>query len=266
MFYSIPTATRALIIANIAMFGAQALVGDALIVYLGLWPINTAGNGLGFAPWQLVTYSFLHGNMLHLFFNMFALYMFGGELERLFGPKRYLNLYFLSVIAAAITQLVFSAIAGGEPYPTVGASGGVFGLLLAYGILSNPNGHAAFSADPDAGAGIRRNLRRVRTLPGCYWNAAGRCAFRASGRHVRCLALDPLLARSISFPQSLTAAFPQNCGIPSCPRVYCMRSQSCLASQELSNRVTFRGLAVARCPADQDFCCNASSLEAKIKL
>ncbi|HEV8519960.1 MAG TPA: rhomboid family intramembrane serine protease [Burkholderiales bacterium] len=134
MFYSIPTATRALIIANIAMFGAQALVGDALIVYLGLWPINTAGNGLGFAPWQLVTYSFLHGNMLHLFFNMFALYMFGGELERLFGPKRYLNLYFLSVIAAAITQLVFSAIAGGEPYPTVGASGGVFGLLLAYGM------------------------------------------------------------------------------------------------------------------------------------
>ena len=134
MFYSIPTATRALIIANIAMFGVQALVGDALIVYLGLWPINTAGNGLGFAPWQLVTYSFLHGNMLHLFFNMFALYMFGGELERLFGPKRYLNLYFLSVIAAAITQLVFSAIAGGEPYPTVGASGGVFGLLLAYGM------------------------------------------------------------------------------------------------------------------------------------
>ena len=137
MFYSIPTATRALIIANIAMFGVQALVGDALIVYLGLWPIKTASlavDGLGFAPWQLVTYSFLHGNVLHLFFNMFALYMFGGELERLFGPKRYLNLYFLSVIAAAITQLVFSAIAGGEPYPTVGASGGVFGLLLAYGM------------------------------------------------------------------------------------------------------------------------------------
>ena len=60
--------------------------------------------------------------------------VFGGELERLFGPKRYLNLYFLSVIAAAITQLFFSAIAGGEPYPTVGASGGVFGLLLAYGM------------------------------------------------------------------------------------------------------------------------------------
>jgi membrane associated rhomboid family serine protease len=137
MFSSIPPITRALIIANIAMFGAQALVGDALIVYLGLWPINTAAlaaDGLGFAPWQLVTYSFLHGGVTHLFFNMFALYMFGGELERLFGPKRYLNLYFLSVIAAAITQLVFSAIAGGEPYPTVGASGGVFGLLLAYGM------------------------------------------------------------------------------------------------------------------------------------
>jgi len=66
---------------------------------------------------------------------MFALYMFGGELERLFGQRRYFNLYFVSVIAAAIVQLIFSALAGGDPYPTVGASGGVFGLLLAYGMF-----------------------------------------------------------------------------------------------------------------------------------
>src|SRR5664279_1859278 len=137
MFYAIPPITRALIIANVAMFLLDMVVGDALILNLALWPVGTmtlAGGSHGFQPWQLITYSFLHGNLTHLFFNMFALYMFGGELERLFGQQRYFNLYFVSVIAAAIAQLVFSALAGGDPYPTVGASGGVFGLLLAYGM------------------------------------------------------------------------------------------------------------------------------------
>jgi len=139
---SIPKVTRALLIANVAMFVICLMVGDAFILNLALWPIGNmtpagmtpAGGSLGFQPWQIVTYSFLHGNITHLLFNMFALYMFGGELERLFGQQRYLNLYFLSVITAAIAQLLFSAAAGGDPYPTVGASGGVFGLLLAYGM------------------------------------------------------------------------------------------------------------------------------------
>jgi membrane associated rhomboid family serine protease len=137
VFHSTPPVTRALLIANVTIFAVEMLVGDAFIVNLALWPIGSmslAGGSHGFQPWQIVTYSFLHGNVLHLFFNMFALWMFGGELERLFGPKRYLNLYFVSVIAAAITQLIFSAVAGGDPYPTVGASGGVFGLLLAYAV------------------------------------------------------------------------------------------------------------------------------------
>ena len=137
MFYAIPPITRTLIIANVVMFLLDMVVGDAFILNLALWPIGTmtvAGGSHGFQPWQLITYSFLHGNLTHLFFNMFALYMFGGELERLFGQKRYFNLYFVSVISAAIAQLIFSALAGGEPYATVGASGGVFGLLLAYGM------------------------------------------------------------------------------------------------------------------------------------
>lgn len=137
MFYAIPPITRALIIANIAVFVLDTVLGETLRFTFGLWPIGTmtvAGGTSGFQPWQLITYSFLHGNLTHLFFNMFALYMFGGELERLFGQKRYFNLYFVSVIAAAIVQLIFSALAGGDPYPTVGASGGVFGLLLAYGM------------------------------------------------------------------------------------------------------------------------------------
>lgn len=135
MLYAIPPVTRALIIANVVMFLLDIVGGDALIMNLALWPIGTmtmTGGTAGFQPWQIITYSFLHGNLTHLFFNMFALFMFGGELERLFGQKRYFNLYFVSVISAAIVQLIFSALAGGDPYPTVGASGGVFGLLLAY--------------------------------------------------------------------------------------------------------------------------------------
>jgi len=135
MLYSIPPITRALIIANVAMFLADRALGEALTYYLALWPIGTSlpfGGFIEFQPWQVLTYSFLHAGGWHLFVNMFAVYMFGGELERLWGPKRYLNLYLASVISAAAAQLLFSSLAHSAPYPTVGASGGVFGLLLAY--------------------------------------------------------------------------------------------------------------------------------------
>jgi membrane associated rhomboid family serine protease len=113
--------------------------GNQLIVPFALWPLNTGAAygpelGASFAPWQLVTYSFLHGGMAHLFFNMLALFMFGSDLERLFGQRRYLTYYFVCVVTAAVAQLAVSASAGGPPYPTVGASGGVFGLLLAFGL------------------------------------------------------------------------------------------------------------------------------------
>ena len=137
MFYSIPPVTLALIFVNVAMFLCEILVGNVLILNLALWPWGTTATGggfIGFQPWQILTYSFLHANVVHLFFNMFALYMFGGELERLFNRKRFLNLYFASVITAAVAQLVVSNFLGGEPYPTVGASGGIFGLLLAYAV------------------------------------------------------------------------------------------------------------------------------------
>lgn len=137
MFQFLPPVTRALVIANVAAFLFEMAAGDVLIVYLALWPLETfspLAQFPGFQPWQIVTYSFLHAGIWHLFVNMFALYMFGGELERLWGPKRFLNLYIASVIAAAVTQLVYSSLSAGEPYPTVGASGGVFGLLLAYAI------------------------------------------------------------------------------------------------------------------------------------
>ncbi len=138
MFASIPPVTRTLILVNVAMFAFEAVAGDLLTVILALWPLGSAGRieGIpGFQPWQLLTYSFLHANFMHLLVNMYALFMFGGPLEMLWGPRRFVNLYFASVITAAIAQLAYSGFAGGDPYPTLGASGGVFGLLLAYAMV-----------------------------------------------------------------------------------------------------------------------------------
>ena len=98
-------------------------------VLFALWPL-----GPNFMPWQVVTYAFLHGDFFHLFFNMLGLWMFGSELERLWGPKRYIHLLLASVVAAAAVQLIFTTITGSMS-PTVGASGGLFGLLLSYGML-----------------------------------------------------------------------------------------------------------------------------------
>lgn len=140
MFPALPPVTRALLIANVAVFLAQAFADDSLVIWFALWPFGSpAYTGpeapAGFLPWQLVTYSFLHGNGLHLLVNMLGLFMFGSEVERVLGVRRYFTYYFVSVLAAALAQLVMSAMAAGPPYPTVGASGGVFGLLLAYGMF-----------------------------------------------------------------------------------------------------------------------------------
>ena len=128
-----PPVTTALIVANVAIYLLQSIL-PGLIVPFALWPVGAsqAALGVGFYPWQLVTYAFLHGSLLHLGFNMFALYMFGSPVEQVFGTRRYLIYYFVSVLSAAFTQLAFAALTGGI-YPTIGASGGVFGLLLAYG-------------------------------------------------------------------------------------------------------------------------------------
>jgi membrane associated rhomboid family serine protease len=124
-----PPVTQTLILINGVVFILQLAGGNALIYWFGLWPW-----GAGFAPWQLVTYSFLHGGITHIFFNMFALYMFGGDLERLFGPRWYLALYGVSVVTAGLTQLAFAAATQAPPFPTIGASGGAFGLLLTFGM------------------------------------------------------------------------------------------------------------------------------------
>ncbi len=129
---SLPPVTQALLLANVAIYFLDKLLGGMLGDWFALWPIGS-GN---FWPWQIVTYSFLHDPRTyeHLFFNMLGLWMFGSELELVWGQKRYLQFYAASVVAAALTQLIVSAVLGSN-VPTVGASGGLFGLLLAFAMI-----------------------------------------------------------------------------------------------------------------------------------
>jgi membrane associated rhomboid family serine protease len=132
----LPPITRLLLIANVAVFLLQFVIGDLLIIWFALWPFHTPHDfGAGFLPWQVISYGFLHGGLIHIGFNMLALYMFGGQIEQVFGSRRFLIYYLGCVFAAAVVQLLVSSFSGGPPVPTVGASGGVFGLLLAYGLF-----------------------------------------------------------------------------------------------------------------------------------
>jgi len=123
--------TQALLFANVAVFLAE-MSGAVALGELALWP--PGGFESRFEPWQLVTYAFLHGSFAHIFFNMLGLYMFGSEVERLFGSRFYAAYYFGCVVSAALCHLAVTSWMGATPYPTVGASGGVYGLLLAFGV------------------------------------------------------------------------------------------------------------------------------------
>ncbi len=137
---------------NVIMFLAQWLLSDrvralveiggipmaipAMNRYLGLSP-DLAWNG---AIWQLVTYMFLHGGLWHLAINMFILWMFGSEIEHLMGTRRFIRFYFFSGIGAGLINMLPNCPWWAVPssIPTVGASGAIFGILVAYG-MSFPN-------------------------------------------------------------------------------------------------------------------------------
>ena len=124
--FNLPPATLNIIIINVVAFLLQMGFAGPWMSSLALWPL-----GPQFAPWQLVTYAFLHGGFTHILFNMFGVFTFGADLERTWGGRRFLIYYLVCVVAAAIAQLIVTSVTGAY-YPTVGASGGVFGLLLAY--------------------------------------------------------------------------------------------------------------------------------------
>jgi membrane associated rhomboid family serine protease len=131
------SAVKILIAANVLVFFLQSLSKGALDDLFALWPLQPIDGQSYFRLWQIVTYAFLHStdNITHLLFNMLGLWMFGAEIERYVGPRRLLACYFASVVTAALSQLFIPALFGAPPAPTIGASGGVFGLLLAYAFL-----------------------------------------------------------------------------------------------------------------------------------
>ncbi len=126
--YSYFNATVGLIVANVAMFLLLFLF-PRVLSYLALTPVLVVQNR---AWWQVVTYMFLHGGTWHLLFNMLALYMFGVPLERHLGSVEFLLFYFVTGIGAGLATLAVNWYSGLGYIPVVGASGAIFGLLLAF--------------------------------------------------------------------------------------------------------------------------------------
>ena len=133
-YFQTPPVVKNLLIINVLIFAATKLlpIGPQIMHYCALWVDMTP-----FRTYQFVTYMFLHADVEHLFFNMFALWMFGRTLEYELGSKRFLVYYMICGIGAALIQAGI-AWAMDEPLPLVGASGAVMGLLLAFGVM-HPN-------------------------------------------------------------------------------------------------------------------------------
>jgi len=129
-----------LLIVNTAVFVLYFLsfgtVFGNIFNYFKLCPWMVAGS---LAIWQPFTYLFLHGGLWHLFFNMIALWMFGVELERTWGTQRFLQFYFLCGVGAGLCVVIADLVTGAPHIPTIGASGAIFGVLLAFGLLFPDN-------------------------------------------------------------------------------------------------------------------------------
>lgn len=136
----LPPVIKLLLISNAIVFLLEMPFANALFSSFALWPL--AAEPLlfqsqmlhDFMPWQLISYAFLHGSVTHILLNMYALWLFGVGLENLWGSRRFAVYYFVCVIGAALTQLLVQNMTG-QNTPTIGASGGVFGVLLAFGLF-----------------------------------------------------------------------------------------------------------------------------------
>jgi membrane associated rhomboid family serine protease len=143
MLNQLPPVIRGLLIANVGIYLLQMLLGDSLTLAFALWPFGEqtgqAPDGsivtVGFEIWQVLTYGFLHSGIAHLVMNMLALYMLGGPIEHVLGSRHFLIYFLVCVIGAAIAQLLTVEYFTGGFYPTVGASGGVFGVLFAFALF-----------------------------------------------------------------------------------------------------------------------------------
>lgn len=127
---AIPPVTRVVLLLNIIIFLLDLFVGHIIMQFLALYSFKTGA----FRPYQIVTHMFLHGGFGHIFFNMFALFMFGRVLESVLGGKKFFILYFLSGLGAAALQL-FIYYLQDAPAIMIGASGAIFGILIAFAMM-----------------------------------------------------------------------------------------------------------------------------------
>ena len=147
-FSFFPPMIKYLIITNVIVFVLQMIVNNIAFGnvpgwylinrYFALNPlsgIDQAGQPYNFQIWQLITYQFLHGDFMHILFNMFALWIFGVELEYLWGSQKFIFYYLLCGVGAGILHVFGSPILEGISAPTIGASGAVYGVLVAFGML-----------------------------------------------------------------------------------------------------------------------------------
>ncbi|MEX0778315.1 MAG: rhomboid family intramembrane serine protease [Balneolales bacterium] len=140
-FSVFPPAVKHLLIINALFFVARMTPGldQILMTFLALWPLQT---GIGllptepmmFYPWQLVTYMFLHGGTGHIFFNLFALWIFGQSIENEWGTKRFVYYYLITGVGAGLLHILVN-IGASSIVPTIGASGAVYGILLAFAYM-----------------------------------------------------------------------------------------------------------------------------------
>ena len=133
-----PMVKRLIIITSAAFiltYIPSQIFGSKFFDYLGWFGLRADLVIQKYYVWQLVTYLFLHGGWFHIIFNMFALWMFGSDLESKWGGKKFLFYYFLTGIGAGILDVTLNALFVANPPPTIGCSGAVYGLLLAYGML-----------------------------------------------------------------------------------------------------------------------------------
>jgi membrane associated rhomboid family serine protease len=137
----IPPATQALLWAIGLGFLLQQVAPEFSFVHLTLWPLGFHLDPSGqyrfppFEPWQLLTYGFQHGGMGHLFFNALALFQFGPPIEQAWGSRRFAAYFLLTIIGSGVIQLAVAAMRPQDVGPVVGASGGLYAVLLAYAVL-----------------------------------------------------------------------------------------------------------------------------------
>jgi membrane associated rhomboid family serine protease len=144
-FSFFPPVIKNLLIINVIVFLVTTLAQQVAIdnMHIVTWKdiifrwfaLNPLGEGWNFQVWQLITYQFLHGGFSHILFNMIGLWMFGIEIEHIWGSRKFLYFYLLCGVVAGLFNLFLSPLLGGVALPTVGASGAIYGVLVAFGLF-----------------------------------------------------------------------------------------------------------------------------------